>query len=253
MASLKEVTARIRAACSKGIQARVALEQVEDLTREAHDMVARALAGARCLEPDMAQVLAAFQRVVDGCKGHLWPLLNAAVKDAENIADRLSADNSAPRQPQPPSVRQPDSGNPPAVPVEQVERLRRELPPPVMPGTGQKTCGYLLGADGTAQPVVSGRDDDAAEADRRLRDMGMPRKSARTGDVEIKLAARMVRDGVRHATVLINNEPCAGPFGCDTLVPILLPEGATITVHGTTEQGEPIRKRYAGGARPWWR
>ncbi|MEU5692572.1 DddA-like double-stranded DNA deaminase toxin [Actinosynnema sp. NPDC020468] len=43
----------------------------------------------------------------------------------------------------------------------------------------------------------------------------------------------MVGEGIRHATVVINSLPCVGPFGCDTLVPILL--------------------RYAGGARPWWR
>lgn len=36
-------------------------------------------------------------------------------------------------------------------------------------------------------------------------------------------------------------------------VPILLPEGSTLTVHGTTEQGEHISRRYTGGARPWWR
>ncbi|WP_433259875.1 DddA-like double-stranded DNA deaminase toxin [Actinosynnema sp. CS-041913] len=262
MASLGEVAARVRVACRKAAQARTALEQAEDLTQEAHDVLARALDGARHLESDATQMLSAFTRVVDGCRGYLWPLLNEAVKNAESLADRLAAEVLAypasttrrPAQPlQRPPVRQADPDHAPVIPPDRIEQLRRELPPPVVAGSGQKTRGYWIGADGTVQPVVSGRDDDADEADTRLRDMGMPRKSAKTGDAEIKLATRMVREGVRHATVLINNEPCVGPFGCDTLVPILLPEGSSLTVYGVTEQGEPIRKRYTGGARPWWR
>ena len=265
MASIREVAARVRAACEKGRQARSALERAEDLAEEAHDELVRTLAGST--DPDVDPMPASFLAVKDGCKGYLWPLLNEAVKAAESYANRLAAEGSRnpgpatqrPRQPptaQPPQqspARQAEPDGPFDIPTERIEQLRRELPPPVVAGTGQKTRGYWIGADGTAQPVVSGRDDDADEADARLRDMGMPRKSAKTGDVEIKLATRMVREGIRHATILINNEPCIGPFGCDTLVPALLPEGASLTVYGTDEQGERVRKRYTGGARPWWR
>ncbi|WP_439423075.1 DddA-like double-stranded DNA deaminase toxin [Saccharothrix sp. HUAS TT10] len=122
-----------------------------------------------------------------------------------------------------------------------------------MPNAGQKTHGRWIGSGSAARPITSGRDGDADDADDRLRTMGMPRKSAKTGDVEIKLAVRMAREGIRHVTVVMNNKPCVGPFGCDTLVPILLPEGATLTVHGIDSEGQRFRKRYRGGARPWWR
>ncbi|RDI22296.1 nucleic acid/nucleotide deaminase of polymorphic system toxin [Lentzea flaviverrucosa] len=69
----------------------------------------------------------------------------------------------------------------------------------------------------------------------------------------MKLAAHMAERGIKHATVIINYQPCKGRFGCDTLVPILLPEGATLTVHGVAPDGTWFRKRYSGGARPWWR
>ncbi|MFE2752120.1 DddA-like double-stranded DNA deaminase toxin [Actinosynnema sp. NPDC059335] len=240
------------------------------MAEEAHDLLAAHLRGAVGLESATEQALAGFQQVINGVKD-LWKILGAGMDRAQAAltaltgADTVPPAPDAPRPAQPPQrppEQQPSTPPPPtnraepegpAVPPERVGELRRELPPPVVPGAGQKTRGYWIGPDGTAQPIVSGRDDDADAADARLRDMGMPRKSAKTGDVEIKLATRMSREGIRHATVVINNEPCVGPFGCDTLVPILLPEGSTLTVYGTTEQGEPISKRYTGGARPWWR
>ncbi|WP_420843924.1 hypothetical protein [Lentzea albidocapillata] len=33
----------------------------------------------------------------------------------------------------------------------------------------------------------------------------------------------------------------------------MLSEGATLTVHGVNRDGTLFRKRYTGGARPWWR
>ncbi|WP_352243197.1 DddA-like double-stranded DNA deaminase toxin [Lentzea sp. NBRC 105346] len=101
--------------------------------------------------------------------------------------------------------------------------------------------------------MVSGVDDDSRAADERLRRLGLRMRAAKTSDVEMKVAARMIRAGVQHATVLINNTPCRGRLSCDTLVPIMLPEGATLTVHGVNEDGTLFRKRYTGGARPWWR
>lgn len=271
MASTGDVAAQVRAACKKAEEARTALEQAEDLAEEAHDMLAWALDGSSRLESDVAAMLARFGNVKDGLKGYLWPLITEVLRAAESIVARMEGDGTAspahasqrpalpPQQPPSqqspvtPTVRHAEPTDPPVVPPERIEQLRRELPSPVVPGAGQKTRGQWIGPDGAAHPVVSGRDNDADEADARLRDIGMPRKSAKTGDVEIKLAMRMVREGIRHAVVLINNEPCVGPFGCDTLVPILLPEGATLTVYGTTEQGEHIHTQYTGGARPWWR
>ncbi|MGW6929571.1 DddA-like double-stranded DNA deaminase toxin [Lentzea sp. NPDC054927] len=163
---------------------------------------------------------------------------------------------NAARSPAPTTVPQArgEPGDPPVIPAERLDVLRRELPPPMKStDSGRKTHGRWIGPDGVAQPIVSGVDDDSRAADQRLRQLGIPMRPAKASDVEMKVAARMVRDGMTHATVLINNTPCRGRLGCDTLVPIMLPDGATLTVHGVNEDGTLFRKRYTGGARPWWR
>ncbi|MGM1058930.1 hypothetical protein [Saccharothrix sp. Mg75] len=35
-------------------------------------------------------------------------------------------------------------------------------------------------------------------------------------------------------------------------MPILLPDGATLTVYGINTKGMRTRTRYTGGAQPWW-
>ncbi|MFC5058692.1 DddA-like double-stranded DNA deaminase toxin [Saccharothrix xinjiangensis] len=238
------MAAQVRAACAKGGQARTALEHAEDLAQEAHDVLARALEGTRRLGAAGAQVLAAFAGVVDACKGHYWPLLNEAVKAAQGYADHLAATDTSgqapivqqPAQPtwaQPPEqspVRQVEPVDPPMIPPDRIESLRRELPPPVEPGTGQRTHGRWIGPDGQAQPVVSGRDARSKLVNEQLAEKGWAEGTARSGDVEMKLAAHMAANGIKHATVVINHVVCKGKLNCDTLVPILLPEGATPTV-----------------------
>ncbi|HWE88065.1 MAG TPA: DddA-like double-stranded DNA deaminase toxin [Pseudonocardiaceae bacterium] len=145
------------------------------------------------------------------------------------------------------------SDEPPVVPANRIEELRRELPPRVTAGQGRKTHGRWVGADGATRSIISGRDHDSEFAEHELERRGMPGATTRPGDVELKLAAHMLRNGIRHVTVVINHSPCKGDYGCDTLVPILLPEGSTLTVHGVTRQGAKMYKRYTGGATPWWR
>ncbi len=87
------------------------------------------------------------------------------------------------------------------------------------------------------------------ESETALGDLGFHRRLTRASDVEMKLAAYMRNHGVRSATLLINNTPCPGPLGCDELVPVLLPEGYTLTVHGANG----FAKTYRGGATPPWR
>lgn len=265
MPSVGDVTAQMRAACAKAEQARTALEQAEDLAEEARDTLARALEGAHHLEADKATTLSRLTQVVDGCKGHLWPLLTEALKAAQALATHLEDQATPPPAQQPaqpapstqpsprPPTQQTDPDGPPVIPPERIEQLRRELPPPVARGTGQKTHGRWIGPDGTVEQMVSGRDDDWRLAEERLKQLGMPFRSTKTSDVEMKVAARMAERGIKHAVVVINWTPCKGPFGCDTLVPVLLPEGATLTVHGVAANGTRFRKRYTGGAQPWWR
>ncbi|MFD7656982.1 hypothetical protein ACFV4N_23670 [Actinosynnema sp. NPDC059797] len=128
MASTQEVAAQVRAACAKGEKARTALERAEDLAQEAHDMLARALEGARHLETDGAQILSALTGVMDACKGHYWPLLNEAVKAAQSYADHLATPaipepDPAARPSQPPLARPAAPGEPPVIPPERIEML----------------------------------------------------------------------------------------------------------------------------------
>lgn len=97
--------------------------------------------------------------------------------------------------------------------------------------------------------IVSGEDEMYSESVTAFADLGLRRMPVRASDVEMKLAAYMRNHGIRSATLVINNTPCPGPFGCDALVPVLLPEGCTLTVHGANN----FTKTYRGGAVPPWR
>ncbi|CAL9474166.1 hypothetical protein SUDANB95_02886 [Actinosynnema sp. ALI-1.44] len=263
MASIGEVAQSVSQACDKASQCRDALGQAQDFAEEAHDLLAAHLRGAVELESDTERMLANFHEVINGVKD-LWKVLGAGMDRAQAALTALTGQTTPapdpiaqrPAQPpqQPPPDRQAPPDQPPLVPPELVEELQRELPPPITRvSSGQKTHGRWIRPDGAVEPMVSGRDVDADSADEQLEKLDMPGRAARAADVEMKLAARMVREGIRHATVVINYTPCRGRFGCDTLVPILLPEGSTLTVHGVTPEGQPFRKRYTGGARPWWR
>ncbi|MBW4716990.1 hypothetical protein KZQ38_07430 [Saccharothrix sp. SC076] len=219
-------------------------------------MLARALEGSTHLESEVAAMLSQLTQVADGCKGYLWPLLNEAIRAAEGYADRLTAQGTPTpgldaRQPAQPPQRPPAHQSEPDDPPERIEQLRRELPPPVVPSTGQRTHGRWIGPDGQARPITSGKDARSDLAERQLAAKGLPSRTLRSGDVEMKLAADMAANGIKHATVVINHVPCKGRMNCDTLVPILLPEGATLTVYGINANGTRTRVRYRG-AQPWW-
>lgn len=111
---------------------------------------------------------------------------------------------------------------------------------------GAKTHGRWIDEHGQAHPIVSGNDDDAAEAWRLMQARGihMPIEPLSTTHVETKLAARMVREQRQHVDVVINNVPCSGRLSCDRLLPILLADGSSLTVHGPN-----YRKTYTGGAK----
>ncbi|WP_268844421.1 DddA-like double-stranded DNA deaminase toxin [Streptoalloteichus hindustanus] len=135
--------------------------------------------------------------------------------------------------------------------TDQVEQLRGELPPPVQRRSGQKMHGRWVGPDGTAHAIVSGHDDVLTpRVNNVLREAGCPMLPASTAaDVELKLAVLMRDSGIRHAIVVTNNTPCQGPLGCDTLLPVVLPEGYALTVYGPNN----YRRTFRGGAEPWWR
>ncbi|WP_018684100.1 DddA-like double-stranded DNA deaminase toxin [Actinokineospora enzanensis] len=57
----------------------------------------------------------------------------------------------------------------------------------------------------------------------------IPRTAAH---VEVKLAVHARLNKITNLTLAINNVPCTGRFGCDTLIPHILPSGYTMIVHG---------------------
>ncbi|GLY52074.1 DddA-like double-stranded DNA deaminase toxin [Lentzea sp. NBRC 102530] len=127
------------------------------------------------------------------------------------------------------------------------------LPPRVVVNNDHKTVGYVAHAP---IPFVSGRDDTwTSEIVRRMRELGIATSSQRrflSTHVELKVATMMVMQGRRHCEVTINHVPCrAGriqPLGCHDVLSLYLPKGYTLTVHGTTQQGEPLSQTYEGQA-----
>lgn len=129
-----------------------------------------------------------------------------------------------------------------------VEQILRELPAPVpRPNPeGRKTHGRVIGED-DAEVVSSGRDEESRQVVAALRERGVGRAPMLrvTEHVEMKVAVRMIRGEVRHTEVVINNSACEGPYGCDRLLPVLLPAGYSMTVHG------PGYKRTFHGGAKW--
>lgn len=270
MASVDDVAKQVNAALDKASKCRDELAAADDLAEEAHDLLAVALRGSVADERDVEPLLATFSgmradmlvlfRALDAGRAaaerYLGTLAGDATpepgSDAQRPAQPPQRPSPAQSSGQPSPARQAEPVDPSAIPPERIEELRRELPPPVVPNSGQKTHGRWIGPDGAVRKVVSERDEGSALVEQQLAAKGLRRKITRSGDVEMKVAADMAANGIKDATVVINYVPCQGPLGCDTLVPILLPEGATLTVHGITETGERTRTRYSGGAQPWW-
>lgn len=134
---------------------------------------------------------------------------------------------------------------------EQMEKLRRELPPPITDaerGSGRKTHGRWVSADGTVRPVTSGEDSLSKAALAWLSEHGLRPASAKHAEMKVAYYLRMVaeRSGrPQHATIVVNNRVCIGPFGCATLLPVMLPAGCTLTVYAPS-----YRRTFTGGVNP---
>jgi hypothetical protein len=60
-----------------------------------------------------------------------------------------------------------------------------------------------------------------------------------TDHLEAKLAAQMRREQITHAVVLTNNPPCDyDPYGCEKILPRLLPAAAQLTVYVRDDDGQ---------------
>ncbi|WP_436842758.1 DddA-like double-stranded DNA deaminase toxin [Streptomyces flaveolus] len=113
---------------------------------------------------------------------------------------------------------------------------------------GKATAGVGTTSTGRVYQLVSGNKKADSEligiVNKTLQEKGVLKaKSARASDVEQKMAAIMIRDGLDKAEIVINNPtgPCRQPLGChQTLGPIL--GKRELTVHWPDG---------AGGWRSW--
>lgn len=98
-----------------------------------------------------------------------------------------------------------------------------------------RTRGIWTDPAGNEHDLVSGVDEDTEEAERFIIEEGLdiaPGDVTLGSHVEVKFAMRMRRLGLTDATIVINNRPCGGPYGCDENLEQFLPDGAKLTVYG---------------------
>lgn len=100
---------------------------------------------------------------------------------------------------------------------------------------GDKTRGIWIDSSGHENDLISGVDEYSADVDRFIEDRQIriaPGADTLGSHVEIKFALRMRRQGLIDETIIINNRPCPGPYGCHRNLWKFLPEGARLTVYG---------------------
>jgi type IV secretory pathway VirB10-like protein len=246
MAGVQELAAAVRTALGKLPTAKLTEaagllgEAVHALTQTGSQQpeVQAAITGLNATEQGIGDVTNVVGRVNGTLTGYLERI---GTTTPPEDADATAGPPTQPTAASSPATTTPDGQR---LTRERAEALQAELPPPVTTMTGQKTHGRWVDEDGQAHEIVSGKDADAAEAAQLLREKGIPQRGdvTTTADVEQKIAARMVREGRKHVEVVLNNRPCRGVFGCDTLLPVILPKGYSLTVHAPN-----YRKTFTGG------
>lgn len=222
-----------------------ALEQAHHTLSEAHEVLAEAVQGAN--DPEIAQTASLLPDAVKAL-GAVYQQISRAKQALEDYLTKVGpVDAPAPTAGRPAAQK---AARSPAQPARRdpirIEQLRATLPPPVpRPNPeGRKTHGRWVDTDGRVQELTSGHDEHSEEAWHLLKQAGLlpARRPAVVDHVEMKLATRMVQRGTRHTELVVNNRPCGGFLGCDALLPVILPEGYSLTVHGPN-----YRKTFTGG------
>jgi hypothetical protein len=117
--------------------------------------------------------------------------------------------------------------------TDDIRRIFERLP---VRKAGDKTRGIWIDDNGNDHDLLSGEHDSDYHAAQRFAErLGLvrePHKLSTAADVELKFAMRMRREGIRHAEIVLNNRPCEGRLGCNRLLKVFLPDGASLTVHG---------------------
>lgn len=239
----EEIAAEVGVAAEKSAVAMMHLDQASSVLSECLQMLTEATQGSGDHEVQLA-----LQAVSECDPSALKNLVARAVGEAEAYSRTVMG--SAPPAP-PPSSPPPAPSKPPEEPPE-VKVARTELPPPVVKNTGSPTHGRWSTSDAPTdlQPVASGTKDHLYAATQRYlveNGLGLTMIGSH---VETKLAVYMRTHEIGDVTVTINNRPCDGPLGCDTLLPQVLAEGTTLTVYGTAPDGTRTKNTYRGRGTP---
>ncbi|SFR10299.1 SCP1.201-like deaminase [Lentzea waywayandensis] len=204
MASLGDVGDALRRVLHTIDQSITAHHEASELAEHALELL-RAV-GSGSSQADVEQACSWFTRVIEGIsepEGQVSTLATIADEIRSYLHRHGLAQEVSPPQPSQSTA-------------EQVEALRRQLPPPVQAGSGQKTHGRWF-TPGSVEPrsIVSGEDAESAEVWRVLQETRFPEKGPplTITHVETKLAVRMRRENVRHASVVINYTPCRMKVG----------------------------------------
>lgn len=231
--SVEQIAARLRHVLDGVGAAERAVQHGLTLIRQAAGSFAQVMRGSAADEPnDVAAQLASAQRTLTETHATLAAITGHIINYLAILGVTTTGHaTSIASTPPPPSTK--------------IEELRAQLPPPVVPLSGQKTHGRWIGADGVERSIVSGRDADSVNAWEILKERGVDpkRKLVAIFHAEQKVAGVMVREKITHATLVINHQPCYGDFGCDTLLPVLLPAEYSLTVHGP----DNYCKTFTGG------
>jgi Double-stranded DNA deaminase toxin A len=117
----------------------------------------------------------------------------------------------------------------------------------------ERTVGQVMLAGTSVGQMTSGRDGTwTSDVQRRLRELGSRVRIRLENHVEMKVAHMMIYAGSQTGEVVINHVPCGSlpqqAIGCHQVLERYLPSGYTLTVHGTTQQGQPFSWTYRGQA-----
>jgi len=124
----------------------------------------------------------------------------------------------------------------------------------------KETAGLFYDSDGMLHEYDSSQNEDSRRTWAIGRDIGVfdPRGPSFLVDhVEVKVAAGMRDAGLMSGVLVINKTdgPCGrgrdgsiAPASCLSVVPQLLPEGATLVVWWPGSDGQPVTQTFVGGA-----
>ncbi|MCR3751211.1 DddA-like double-stranded DNA deaminase toxin [Lentzea californiensis] len=207
MATFSEISTQIERACELASKAREFLESARESASDAITLFVNAMDGS--VDPEAETTHEQWQHARNEIQA-LGELLGAAIASARSYQGPLSPPSARLGQAVPaPTGSRGQSGTssiPSEVSAERADEVRGELSRPVNPMTdpGRKTHGRWVGPDGQVHAIVSGKDEDSHAAGELLQRLGMPvRRITRSSHVAMKLAARMVRDGIPHVAVFI--------------------------------------------------